>query len=146
MTFGHEGGHTDRPRCGKCGKVMTRENARLRPELFLHDACLPDGLKPAAVPVDAVPAPTADDLALDVRGEYDTVQFAETHGDRLGNSAAYLRRLAAAEADRDRLRDALVAASLELTEHDMDYQHATRPAVLKQIDAALAAADPNRRA
>ncbi len=33
------------PHCGKCGKVMTRENARLRPELFLHDACLPDELK-----------------------------------------------------------------------------------------------------
>lgn len=37
------------PTCGKCGGEMTRENARLRPELFLHDACLPDELKPPAV-------------------------------------------------------------------------------------------------
>ncbi len=34
------------PTCVKCGKVMTPENARLRPELFLHDGCLPDELKP----------------------------------------------------------------------------------------------------
>ncbi len=34
------------PICGKCRGVMTRENARLRPELFLHDGCLPDELKP----------------------------------------------------------------------------------------------------
>ncbi len=34
------------PTCGKCGQEMTRDNAKLRPELFLHDACLPDELKP----------------------------------------------------------------------------------------------------
>jgi len=37
-----------RPWCGKCGGAMTPENARLRPELFLHDACLPDELKDCA--------------------------------------------------------------------------------------------------
>jgi hypothetical protein len=36
----------DRPRCGKCGVVMTQADSRLRPELFLHDACLPEELKP----------------------------------------------------------------------------------------------------
>jgi hypothetical protein len=35
------------PTCGKCGGMMTPQNARQRPELFLHDACLPDELKPA---------------------------------------------------------------------------------------------------
>ncbi len=37
------------PLCGKCGKSMTPENARIRPELFLHDACLPDELKTRAM-------------------------------------------------------------------------------------------------
>lgn len=48
-----------KPLCGKCGEVMTPENARMRPELFLHDACLPDELRPAAsikaVPQDPLP-------------------------------------------------------------------------------------------
>ena len=35
-----------KPTCGKCGGVMTPQNASVRPELFLHDACLPDELKP----------------------------------------------------------------------------------------------------
>lgn len=35
----------DGPTCGKCGGVMTRENARIHPELFLHDSCLPDDLR-----------------------------------------------------------------------------------------------------
>ncbi len=35
------------PTCGKCGEVMTPADSRIRPELFLHDACLPDELKPA---------------------------------------------------------------------------------------------------
>lgn len=30
------------PTCGKCGGVMTPENAKIRPELFLHDKCLPE--------------------------------------------------------------------------------------------------------
>lgn len=34
-----------RPICGKCGRVMTPENSRQRPELFLHDDCLPDELR-----------------------------------------------------------------------------------------------------
>lgn len=34
------------PMCGKCGKAMTPDNARIRPELFLHDECLPEELKP----------------------------------------------------------------------------------------------------
>jgi len=29
------------PICGKCGQVMTPQNSRVHPELFLHDACLP---------------------------------------------------------------------------------------------------------
>lgn len=36
------------PLCGKCGKVMTPKNARHRPELFLHDECLPYELTPPA--------------------------------------------------------------------------------------------------
>jgi hypothetical protein len=40
------------PICGKCHEVMTRENARLRPELFLHDDCLPDELRPPAANTD----------------------------------------------------------------------------------------------
>lgn len=39
---------SDQPTCGKCGGVMTPGDSRLRPELFLHDACLPDDLKPVA--------------------------------------------------------------------------------------------------
>lgn len=35
------------PTCGKCGREMTPQNARIRPELFLHDACLPPELMPA---------------------------------------------------------------------------------------------------
>ena len=35
------------PTCGKCGRTMTPADSRIRPELFLHDACLPDELKPA---------------------------------------------------------------------------------------------------
>lgn len=33
------------PTCGKCGGVMTPANARERPELFLHDECLPNELR-----------------------------------------------------------------------------------------------------
>ena len=32
---------SDEPLCSKCGKVMTRENAKIHPEYFLHDECLP---------------------------------------------------------------------------------------------------------
>lgn len=38
---------SDRPICGKCGRVMRPEDSRIHPEYFLHDACLPDELKPA---------------------------------------------------------------------------------------------------
>lgn len=38
---------SNEPRCGKCGGVMTPQNAKVRPELFLHDACLPEELRPA---------------------------------------------------------------------------------------------------
>lgn len=44
MGFGHT------PNCGKCGKAMTPENAKYRPELFLHDACLPDELQASSAP------------------------------------------------------------------------------------------------
>ena len=43
----------ERPMCHKCGRAMTPENARIHPEYFLHDACLPDELRPAPA------APTA---------------------------------------------------------------------------------------
>lgn len=33
------------PTCAKCGKVMTPQNARVRPELFLCDECLPEELR-----------------------------------------------------------------------------------------------------
>lgn len=36
----------EQPKCGKCGKVMTPENSKIHPEYFLHDACLPDDLRP----------------------------------------------------------------------------------------------------
>jgi hypothetical protein len=39
-----------RPTCGRCGKVMTPEDSRIRPEYFLHDACLPDELRPRENP------------------------------------------------------------------------------------------------
>ena len=35
--------------CGKCGGEMTPENAKVHPELFLHDECLPDELKKPAL-------------------------------------------------------------------------------------------------
>jgi hypothetical protein len=35
------------PHVGSHRPQLTPENARLRPELFLHDACLPEDLKPA---------------------------------------------------------------------------------------------------
>ncbi len=34
------------PVCGKCNLPMTPADSRLRPELFLHDACLPAELRP----------------------------------------------------------------------------------------------------
>ena len=34
------------PVCGACGLPMSPTDSRLRPELFLHDACLPDELRP----------------------------------------------------------------------------------------------------
>lgn len=34
------------PTCNKCGKEMAPENARIHPEYFLHDKCLPDELQP----------------------------------------------------------------------------------------------------
>lgn len=36
------------PSCAKCGLEMTPDNARVHPEYFLHDNCLPDELKPKA--------------------------------------------------------------------------------------------------
>ena len=33
------------PTCGACGLVMTPADSRIHPELFFHDACLPDELK-----------------------------------------------------------------------------------------------------
>lgn len=35
------------PTCGKCGKIMTLADSLISPELFLHDAYLPEELKPA---------------------------------------------------------------------------------------------------
>lgn len=40
-------GFGDAPNCAKCGLAMTPENSKRRPELFLHDECLPDELKEA---------------------------------------------------------------------------------------------------
>lgn len=40
-------GFGDAPNCAKCGLAMTPENSKRRPELFLHDDCLPDELKEA---------------------------------------------------------------------------------------------------
>lgn len=40
-------GFGDAPNCAKCGLAMSPENAKRRPELFLHDSCLPDELKEA---------------------------------------------------------------------------------------------------
>lgn len=36
----------EQPTCGKCGGVMTPKNARIHPEWFLHDTCLPDECAP----------------------------------------------------------------------------------------------------
>jgi len=38
------------PLCAECGETMTPQNARIHPEFFLHDACLPDELRPAPAP------------------------------------------------------------------------------------------------
>jgi hypothetical protein len=35
------------PTCGKCGGVMTPADSWIHPELFLHDDCLPEELRPA---------------------------------------------------------------------------------------------------
>jgi hypothetical protein len=35
----------NKPLCGKCGQAMTPGDSRVHPELFLHDACLPEELK-----------------------------------------------------------------------------------------------------
>lgn len=35
------------PTCEKCGGLMTPDNSRIHPELFLHDRCLPEELRPA---------------------------------------------------------------------------------------------------
>ena len=48
----------DEPHCGRCGGLMTPQNARHRPELFLHDACLLDELKR-----EAADKQSYDDLA-----------------------------------------------------------------------------------
>ncbi len=54
----------DGPVCASCGKPMTPQNARQRPELFLHDACLPDSLKkPVAKPATIDHNNPADALA-----------------------------------------------------------------------------------
>ncbi len=42
-----------RPTCGKCGLEMTPGNARIHPELFLHDACLPESLMTSPAKKDA---------------------------------------------------------------------------------------------
>ena len=42
-------GFGDAPNCGKCGLAMTPQDAKIHPELFLHDACLPDELRPVIV-------------------------------------------------------------------------------------------------
>jgi hypothetical protein len=34
------------PTCGKCQGIMTPYNATIHPELFLHDRCLPNELRP----------------------------------------------------------------------------------------------------
>lgn len=54
-----------RPTCARCGLVMTPANARIHPEFFLHDACLPAELRadstgpnapqPAPIPRRSVP-------------------------------------------------------------------------------------------
>ncbi len=43
------------PRCGACGRRMMPENARIHPEFFLHDACLPPKLKKELPPAPANP-------------------------------------------------------------------------------------------
>jgi hypothetical protein len=48
---GDEMDRMDQPICGKCGKVMTPKDSRIHPEYFLHDACLPDKLKPQPEPI-----------------------------------------------------------------------------------------------
>ena len=56
-TFRLTGDIMSEPTCGKCGQAMTPANARLRPELFLHDECLPDDLKPRVMAVASQESP-----------------------------------------------------------------------------------------
>lgn len=54
-----------RPACHKCGREMTPETARLRPELFYHDECLPPEYRPSRPAPPAVdPTPDALDAAF----------------------------------------------------------------------------------
>jgi hypothetical protein len=39
-----------KPKCVLCKKVMTPENAKIHPEYFYCDGCLPDDLRPKARP------------------------------------------------------------------------------------------------
>ena len=50
------------PTCGACGLVMTPADSRINPELFLHDACLPEGLKQKEEPV-GMPVPIVYDYS-----------------------------------------------------------------------------------
>jgi hypothetical protein len=53
------------PICGKCRKVMTPENASERPELFLHDECLP---KEFRMPIEVSPGFQSGQLAVNGAG------------------------------------------------------------------------------
>ena len=43
---------SENPTCAKCGLPMTRENARLHPEFFLHDECLPAEYRTSETPTE----------------------------------------------------------------------------------------------
>jgi hypothetical protein len=56
-----EGEVIARPICGKCGGEMTPDNSTVRPELFLHDECLPPELQRVAAVVSQTPRTDAEE-------------------------------------------------------------------------------------
>lgn len=73
-------GFGDAPNCGKCGLAMTPTNSKLRPELFLHDECLPDEIKP-------IPRADLQARLLDAYRKNDDVAFDAVNQELLNRGA-----------------------------------------------------------
>lgn len=78
----------DEPVCGKCGKVMTPRDSRIHPEMFLHDACLPDMLREN--PFAHVVSPSCGGEHCRVCGKPATHKVGEETRQRRHNYTAYV--------------------------------------------------------